>query len=231
MPKLFYAILVAAVVLGLTGPVSAVSYCPFDSEDIPQGVPSGTSIQALTVGSVYGYSMITQENAWYTSGNLTGLQSNSFNALSGQGTLNIMADTRLSTKLYGMTSNTVRAIEYAGQGMAFDDSNYFSSISNGNETVESCEQVLGGARAMFSQGSYGSQTLGMVSPGYGLTVLQEIGTGDAAPVKPTGMVGTFTVYGSSGQNYGDMGQDFSTSATFGGISTVAHQFKFNTLTE
>lgn len=84
---------------------------------------------------------------------------------------------------------------------------------------------------MFSQGAYGSQTFGVVSPGNGMTITQEIGTGEAAPVRPTGMVGTFTVYGASSQNYGDMGQDFRTSATFGGVSTVAHSFKFDTMTE
>ena len=212
-----------------TGGVYAASLCPFDPEETPEGVPAGTSIQAMTVGSVHGFSMIMQENAWYTSGNKSGQQSNSFTALSGQGTLNVMADTRLSTKLYGITSTTARAIEYAGQGMAFDDSNYFESGS-GNESL-SCESVIGGARGMFSQGAYGSQTLGIVSPGNGMTISQEIGTGDAAPIKPTGMVGIFTVFGASSQNYGDMGQDFRTSATFGGVSTVAHSFKFDTMTE
>ena len=189
----------------------------------------GTTIQAMTVGSVYGFSMITQENAWYTSGNKTGQQSNAFTALSGQGVLNVMADTKLSTKLYGLTSTTARAIEYQGQGMAFDDSSYFESSSR-NESL-SCESVIGGARVIFSSGAYGSQTLGTISPGNGMTISQEIGTGEAAPVRPTGMVGVFTVYGASSQNYGDMGQDFRTSATFGGTSTVVHQFKFDTMTE
>jgi hypothetical protein len=215
--------------LFLIGISAGVPLCPFDPDDNPEGAPMGTTIQAMTVGSVYGFSMITQENAWYTSGNKTGQQSNAFTALSGQGVLNVMADTKLSTKLYGLTSTTARAIEYQGQGMAFDDSSYFESSSR-NESL-SCESVIGGARAIFSSGAYGSQTLGTISPGNGMTISQEIGTGEAAPVRPTGMVGVFTVYGASSQNYGDMGQDFRTSATFGGTSTVVHQFKFDTMTE
>lgn len=227
MRKILFAVLALAILV--IGMAMAVPLCPFDPDEEPEGAPMGTTLQTVTVGSVYGFSMISQENAWYTSGNKTGQQSNAFTALSGQGALNVMADTKLSTKLYGLTSTTARAIEYQGQGMAFDDSSYFESGS-GNESL-SCEAVIGGARGMFSQGAYGSQTFGVVSPGNGMTITQEIGTGEAAPVRPTGMVGTFTVFGASSQNYGDMGQDFHTSATFGGVSTVAHSFKFNTMTE
>jgi len=227
MQKGFTILLVSLIFL--VGLVMAVPLCPFDSEDTPEGVPAGTTLHALTVGSVQGFSMVSQENTWFSSGNQTGQQSNSFSALSGQGALNIMSDTRLSTKMFGLTSTTARAIEYQGQGMAFDDSSYFESGS-GNESL-SCEAVIGGARGMFSQGAYGSQTFGVVSPGNGMTITQEIGTGDAAPVRPTGMVGVFTVYGASEQNYGDMGQDFHTSATFGGVSSVVHSFKFDTMSE
>lgn len=227
MRKILLAVLALAIFL--VGLAAAVPMCPFDPLDEPEGIPMGTTVQAMTVGTVQGYSMISQENAWYSSGNKSGQQSNAFTALSGQGVLNVMADTKLSTKLYGLTSTTARAIEYQGAGMAFDDSSYFESGSR-NESL-SCEAVIGGARGMFSSGAYGSQTFGVVSPGNGMTINQEIGTGDAAPIKPTGMVGIFTVFGASSQNYGDMGQDFRTSATFGGVSTVAHSFKFDTMTE
>ena len=230
MRKIIFAFL-ALVVLGIGMAMASSSLCPFNPEGEPEGVPSGTTIQALTVGSINGYSMINQENVWQVSGNQTGIQSNSFSALSGQGTLNIMSDTKLSTKLYGITSTTARAIEYQGTGIAFDDSFLSLSISNGAESESSCESAIGGARAMFSSGAYGSQTLGMISPGNGMTITQEIGTGEVSPVRPTGMVGVFTVYGASGQDYGDMSQSFSTSATFGGVSTVAHSFKFDTMTE
>jgi hypothetical protein len=172
--------------------------------------------------------MVSQENIWQTWGNETGIQSNQYNSLS-YGVLNIALEDSLSTKMYGYTSQTARAIEFQGQGMSFRDSALFESISGVDP--ESCEQVIGGASAMFRQGAYGSETLGMISPGNGITMQQEIGTGDAAPVMPSGFQGVITFSGSTFQMYDGMAQTSGTSATFGGISSVVHSTKFNTMTE
>lgn len=224
-------IIVAFIVLAaLTGMATAAdTLCPFDPIDGPESVPAGTNVQALTVGSVYGFSSISQQNVWQTTGNQTGLQSNSFSTFSGNGVLNVMAQTSLSTKIYGITSQTARAIEYQGTGLTMADSSLFESISITDPL--SCERAIGGAKAIVTSGAYGSETLGMISPGNGITVQQEIGTGEAAPVRPTGMEGTITIYGSSDQQYDGMSQQFSTSSLFTGISTVAHTFKFDTMTE
>lgn len=227
------SILLAIFIVSVTGlAAGATTICPFpnDPDEDPQGVPAGTSIKSLTVGSVYGFSTVSQENLWTTNGNISGTQSNVFSSISAPGIQNIALDTRLTTKLYGFTSTTARAVEYSGQGLALSDSSLFGVISNGNETEPSCEQALGGANARFTSGSYGSQTYGVVS-GYGMTMQQEIGTGDAAPVKPSGMQGTITVFGQSEQRYQGMTSTTGTEATFGGISTIAHQFNFNTIQE
>ncbi len=221
-------IILVFLCLFLVGLATAGSICPFDPPDGPEGLPPGTSIKSLTVGSVYGFSMVSQENVWQTWGNETGIQSNQYNSLS-YGILNIALEDSLSTKMYGYTSSTARAIEFQGQGMSFRDSSLFESISGIDP--ESCEQVIGGASAMFRQGAYGSETLGMISPGNGITMQQEIGTGEAAPVKPSGFQGVITFSGSTFQIYDGMAQTSGSSATFGGISSAVHSFKFNTMTE
>lgn len=230
MARAFLIILACLLVLS-TGMAMASPVCPWNPDIPAETIPAASNVQALTVGSVFGTAYVHQSNVWQTSGNETGLQSNYLSAFSGPGTLNIAAETTLLTQQYGLTSSTTRAIEYDGQGMALDDSNLFEMTSNGIESFPACEHVLGGASAMFSSGAYGSQTLGIISPVNGLTVQQQIGTGEAVPVTPAGMQGSITVFGSSGQMYGDMGQEFETSATFTGISTVAHQFEFNTISE
>lgn len=223
-------VLVFLVLALLTGTALAeITLCPFDPIDAPEGVPAGTNVQAMTVGSVYGFSSVSQQNVWQTSGNGSGLQSNAFSAFSGSGTLNVMAQTSLSTKLFGVTSQSARAIEYQGSGLTMGDSSLFESISLIDPL--SCERAISGARAIVSSGAYGSETLGMISPGNGIAVQQSIGTGEAAPVKPTGMIGTISIYSSSGQKYDGMSQQFSTSALFNGVSTIAHTFKFDTMTE
>jgi len=241
MRRISTPLLVVLLAISMVGMATAVPLCPFDpidSGNITESVPAGTTVHALTVGSVHGYSMIDQYNTWQTfdeSDNSSQYctQSNQYTSLSGSGNLDVAIDTKLNTQFYGFTSSTA-GVEYSGKGMALSDTNYFGRITTGNESA--CEDVLTGASAMFSQGSYGSQTLGVISPEYGMTVSQEIGTGSAAPVTPQGMVGQLTISSASSQRYGTgtnltMAESSHLSATFGGVSMVAHQFKFDSMQE